>query len=162
MAASVWAFLTCTQLLIHVTTDGGCMDTVRESALNANSGEKHPLPHQGLEPASVLHLAFSWMLYPVSYPHLLSSTFSRDHRIHLSPSLISLMVSVDVKHHVYLWTKQKMADGHDKGSSLQNYRRDGIDKPVGDLILPHLPHNVKLCCSWLGDCHVCYFLQLKR
>ena len=113
--------------------------TWSESALKANSGEKHPLPHQGLEPTSVLHLAFSWMLYPVSYPHPFSSTFSRDHRIH-----------------------QSMTGGHNKCSSLKTDRRDGIDKSIGDLILPHLPHNVKLRCSWLGDGHVCYFLQLKR
>ena len=144
MAASVWAFLTCTRMLKHATTDRGCRDMVRDhehgqSALNANSGEKLPLPHQGLEPTSVLHLAFRWMLYPVSYPHPFSSTFSRDHRIH-----------------------QSMTGGHNKCSSLKTDRRDGIDKPIGDLILPHLPHDVKLRCSWLGDGHVCYFLQLKR
>ena len=34
------------------------MDTVRESALAVRLWEKNPLPHRGLEPASVLRLAF--------------------------------------------------------------------------------------------------------
>ena len=34
------------------------MDTVRESAQEADSGGKIPLPYLGLEPASVLRLAF--------------------------------------------------------------------------------------------------------
>ena len=36
---------------------GGCTDTVRESALEVD-WERNPLPHWGLEPASVLRLAF--------------------------------------------------------------------------------------------------------
>ena len=45
-------------MLMHVIAHGGCTDTVRESALEVDSGgEKNPLPHLGLEPASVLRLA---------------------------------------------------------------------------------------------------------
>ena len=50
-------FLTCTQMLMHVISHGGCTDTVRESALNTD-WEKNPLPHGGIEPASVFRLAF--------------------------------------------------------------------------------------------------------
>ena len=42
---------------MHAIAHGGCTDTVRESALDVDSGEKNPLPHGGLEPASVLRLA---------------------------------------------------------------------------------------------------------
>ena len=37
------------QTVMHAIAHGGCMDTVRESALEADPGEKNPLPHQGLE-----------------------------------------------------------------------------------------------------------------
>ena len=37
------------QMLMHATAHCGCMDTVRESALEADPGGKNPLPHQGLE-----------------------------------------------------------------------------------------------------------------
>ena len=42
---------------------GSCTDTVRESTLKADSGREiffflNPLPHGGLEPTSVLRLAF--------------------------------------------------------------------------------------------------------
>ena len=50
-------FLTCEQMLMHVIVHGGCTDTVRESALEAD-WEKNPLLHLGLKPASVSHLAF--------------------------------------------------------------------------------------------------------
>ena len=46
---------------------GGYTDTVRECALEADSEkkkEKNPLPHRGLEPASVLCLAFHWDALP--------------------------------------------------------------------------------------------------
>ena len=43
-------------MLMHAIAHGGCADTVRESALKADCGtEKENL---GLEPASVLRLAF--------------------------------------------------------------------------------------------------------
>ena len=50
-------FLTCEQMLMHVIVHGGCTDTVRESALEAD-WEKNPLLHWGLKPASVSHLSF--------------------------------------------------------------------------------------------------------
>ena len=42
---------------------GSCTDTVRKSALEVD-WEKHPLPQGGLEPASVLRLAFQWDALP--------------------------------------------------------------------------------------------------
>ena len=48
--------LTWAQMLVHAIAHRGCTDTIRESALKVD-GEKNPLPHQGLEPASVLPLA---------------------------------------------------------------------------------------------------------
>ena len=55
----VWLpeFLTCTQMLMHAIAHGGCTDTVRESALKVDTGKKS-LAARGLEPASVLRLAF--------------------------------------------------------------------------------------------------------
>ena len=44
--------LTCAQMLMHATAQGGCTDTVREFALKAVPGRKNPLPHRGIEPAS--------------------------------------------------------------------------------------------------------------
>ena len=40
MAASVWDFLTCAQLLMHAIAHGVCTDTVRESALEVYAGRK--------------------------------------------------------------------------------------------------------------------------
>ena len=52
-------FLTYIQMLMHVIAHGGCTDTVRESALKADSGRKKiPCRTRGLEPASVLRQAF--------------------------------------------------------------------------------------------------------
>ena len=45
-------------MLMHAIAYGGCTDTVRESALKADSGEENALPHMGLKPASVLRLSF--------------------------------------------------------------------------------------------------------
>ena len=45
-------------MLMHATAHEGCTDTVKESALEVDCGEKNPLPYRGLEPASVLSLAF--------------------------------------------------------------------------------------------------------
>ena len=52
-----WGFLMCTQTLIHAIVLGSCTDTVREVALEVNSGE-NLLPLWGLKPASALRLAF--------------------------------------------------------------------------------------------------------
>ena len=43
---------------MHAIAHGGCTETVRESALEVDSGRKKFLPHRGLEPASVLRLVF--------------------------------------------------------------------------------------------------------
>ena len=45
-------------MLMHATVHGGCVDTVIESALGADSGRKNPLPHMGLEHVSAFRLAF--------------------------------------------------------------------------------------------------------
>ena len=42
VAASVWDFLTCAQMLMHAITHGGCTDTVRVSALKVAPGRKLP------------------------------------------------------------------------------------------------------------------------
>ena len=42
MAARVWEFLTCAQVLMHAIAHGGCTDTVRESAMEIYSGRKIP------------------------------------------------------------------------------------------------------------------------
>ena len=47
-------FLTCTQMLMHAIAHGGCTDTVRQSALEFDSGRKIALPPLGLELASWL------------------------------------------------------------------------------------------------------------
>ena len=43
---------------MHAIAQEGCTNTVRKSALEADSGRKNPLSHRGLEPASVSSLAF--------------------------------------------------------------------------------------------------------
>ena len=65
------AFLTCAHMLRHVIAHRGCSDTVRQSALEVD-WEKNPLSHQGLEPKSVLCLAFQSDTLPVepSLPRL--------------------------------------------------------------------------------------------
>ena len=45
-------FLTCTQMSMHVIAQGDCADTVKESALKADTGRKNSLPHRGAEPVS--------------------------------------------------------------------------------------------------------------
>ena len=44
-------------MLMHAISNGGCTDTMKESALEVD-WEKNPSLHQGLEPESVLRLAF--------------------------------------------------------------------------------------------------------
>ena len=51
-------FLTFAQMLVHSIEHWGCTDTARESALKVDWA-KDSLPHQGLEPTSVLRLGFS-------------------------------------------------------------------------------------------------------
>ena len=58
VAAIVLDFLTCAQMLMHAIAHGDRTDTVRESALEIDSGrkkkKKKTLPLRGVEPASVL------------------------------------------------------------------------------------------------------------
>lgn len=70
-----------------------------------------------------------------------------------------------------------MAQGFEPGSSaaevyrfcliISSYLRSpthrgyGIDHAVGDLILPHVLHHIKLSCSLLGDDLVSDFLQFR-
>ena len=42
MAASVWDFLSYAQMLMYAIAHGGCTDTVRASAQEADSGRKIP------------------------------------------------------------------------------------------------------------------------
>ena len=71
---------------------GGCTATVTESALKAD-WEKDPLPHLGLEPASVLRLAFQldalsrWLLVvTLKFPKSTSTFFSRRKQSPFCPS----------------------------------------------------------------------------
>ena len=72
MVANVWNFLTCAQMLQHATAHRRCADTVEiESALEVDSGGKNILSHLGLEPASVLRLAFKLSdIFLPSFPSL--------------------------------------------------------------------------------------------
>ena len=59
---------------MHAIAHGVCADTVRESALKVESGrKKNPLLHRGLEPASVLRLAFQPDALPAQSQSILSS-----------------------------------------------------------------------------------------
>ena len=52
-------FLMCAQIVMHAIARRSCTDTIRVSALNDDSGrKKNPSLQQGIEPTSVLHLAF--------------------------------------------------------------------------------------------------------
>ena len=60
-------FLTCTQMLMHAIAHGGCTDTVRESALKADSGRKVPCRTRELSLGQYCTWIFSWMLYQLNY-----------------------------------------------------------------------------------------------
>ena len=62
VAASVWDFLTCAQMLRHVIEHGGCTDTVRELALEVDSGRKIPCHTRDSNPSHYCTLLFSWVL----------------------------------------------------------------------------------------------------
>ena len=79
MAASVWRFLNCAQMLLHAIAHGGCTDTVRESALEADSGRKIPCRTVDSNPRQYCAWLFSRTLYPLSFPrHWLSVFFYRN------------------------------------------------------------------------------------
>ena len=64
-------FLTYAHNLIDAIANGNWMDTVRESALEVDSGRKIPCRTLGLEPTSILHLAFQpgMLLTELALPH---------------------------------------------------------------------------------------------
>ena len=66
-----FGFLTCAQIMMHMSAHGGCTDTVRESALEADSGRKsHAAP--GTRAHCSIGPRFS--VYQLSYPHPLHPT----------------------------------------------------------------------------------------
>ena len=82
-------------MLMHATAHGGCTDTIRESAPEADSGRKIPLPPQGLKPAFVLKIKpgfFSWMFYQttLSRPLILASSFFFFSFLKLKGNVLSL------------------------------------------------------------------------
>ena len=56
--------LTCAQMLMHVIAHGVCTDTRNRVGTESWLGEKNPLPHQGIEPASA---AWRSDALPMSY-----------------------------------------------------------------------------------------------
>ena len=69
-------FLMCTQLLMHAIAHGGCMATIRESALKVDSREKNGLLHWRLKPMIILHQAFWSDVLPTVLSPLLSNSSS--------------------------------------------------------------------------------------
>ena len=57
MAASVWDFVMCTQMLMHAIVHGGCADTVTESALKVTCNISR-LKSSGTHLQTVYHLAY--------------------------------------------------------------------------------------------------------
>ena len=68
-------FLTCAQMSMHGIVHGRCTDTVRESALKLALGEKS-LIAPGIEPASVLRLAFQSDVLPTELSRPLSLDYA--------------------------------------------------------------------------------------
>ena len=58
------------QMVFNAITSGGNTNTVRESALKADSGRKIAYRNRGLEPPSVLRLALSLSLSLLSLIHI--------------------------------------------------------------------------------------------
>ena len=55
----MFGIFTCTQMLMHTVALEGCTDTVKDSALEFDSGRRRKnLPYGGLESVIVLRLAF--------------------------------------------------------------------------------------------------------
>ena len=57
----------CAQMLMHTIAHWGCMDTVRESALGADSGTEIPSHTWDLNPPQYCTWLFRWTLYKQSY-----------------------------------------------------------------------------------------------
>ena len=62
-------FLTCVQMLMHAIAHGGCTDTVRQSALEVDSGRTIPCLTGDSNPHQYCVWLFSRTLYQLSYPH---------------------------------------------------------------------------------------------
>ena len=75
----MFGVLTCTQMLMHEITHGGCTNVASESTWTESwLGEKNPLLHLEIEPASVLCLAF--------YLNTLPTQLGSDHSCSLTDS----------------------------------------------------------------------------
>ena len=59
---------------ISVNARRGCMNTIRESALQDDSGKKNPLLKWGIEPVSVMHVAFQSTALAAVIPPLATLT----------------------------------------------------------------------------------------
>ena len=68
--------LTCAEMLMHAIAHGGCTDTVRESAPEADSGRKIPCRTWDSNPQQYYAWLFSQTLYQQSYPGLGDNTVS--------------------------------------------------------------------------------------
>ena len=55
-----WLFSTCAQMLMHAIAHGSCVNTIAESTLKTDHGERKTLPPPVIKPMSVLHLAFGY------------------------------------------------------------------------------------------------------
>ena len=65
----VFGIFNVAQMLMHVIAHRGCMDTIRESALETDSGRKIPCCTRDVNLCQYCTWIFSWMLYQLSYPH---------------------------------------------------------------------------------------------
>ena len=77
-------FLTCAQMLMCGIENEGGTDSVKESALEVDTGRKIPCCTWGLKPVSVLHLAFRADIPPLSYPGPIPYTWKQRSTAHLS------------------------------------------------------------------------------
>ena len=68
VAAGVWGLLTCTQMLMRAIAQGGCVNTIRESALTADSGRKIPCRAGELRLCRCCAWLFSLTLCQLSCP----------------------------------------------------------------------------------------------
>ena len=87
-AACVWDFsnVRIDVDAMHAVAHGGCADTVRESALKGDgSGRQTPLWHRGLEPESLLRLAFRSNALPTE-PHSTTTfnVYNNNNNVHCS------------------------------------------------------------------------------
>ena len=62
-------FNVCAQMMMHTIAHGGWTDSIRESALEVDSGRKIPCRTGDSNLRQYCALVFSRTLYPLSYPH---------------------------------------------------------------------------------------------